>query len=132
LQQGKIFYRELSSEVCTSQKDTVFVQKLGLKVIIITESVNVSAALDFIDELKIMTKNVILIGQKTKADRLYMEVRSVNLPSETGQFIFPIKVYRNRMRGDNKPYIHNIEFADIHNTAFLQSIILKKIKSKKL
>lgn len=126
------FYREHLSDTCNADKSTHAASKHpGLKIIIIIESVNVSAALDFIDELKMMTKNVILIGQKTKADRLYMEVRSVTLPS-AGKFNFPIKVYRNRMRGDNEPYFPNIEFKDIDNTSGLQNFILEKIEKREL
>lgn len=101
--------------------------EFGFKVIVITDSVNVSAALDFIDELKLMTKEVMLIGQKTKADRVYMEVRSLPLPSGAGIFSFPIKVYRNRPRLDNEPYYPNIEFKDIHNTPALQGFILETV-----
>jgi hypothetical protein len=38
-----------------------------------------------------------------------MEVRTVDLPSGLGTFSYPIKVYRNRSRGDNVPYMPNIE-----------------------
>ena len=79
-----------------------------------------------------MTKNIVLIGQKTKADRLYMEVRSLTLPSGSGNFFFPIKVYRNRLRLDNEHYIPDIEFNNINNTPSLQSFILEKIKKKEL
>lgn len=51
-----------------------------------------------------MTQNVILIGKTTKADRLYMELRTVELPSKLGIFSFPIKD-RNRNRGDNIQHI---------------------------
>jgi len=79
-----------------------------------------------------MTKKVILIGQKTKADRVYMEVRSLPLPSGSGTFFFPIKVYRNRPRLDNEPYVPNIEFKDVANTPALKSFILEKIKKGEL
>ena len=100
--------------------------------IVITDSFNVSAALDFIDELKIMTKKVVLIGQKTKADRVYMEVRSLPLPSGSGNLSFPIKVYRNRPRLDNEPYVPNIAFKDVGNTPALKTFILEKIKRGEL
>lgn len=133
VQEKQNFYREHAYGTCNADKSTnSFSKHPELKVIIIIESVNVSAALDFIDELKMMTKNVTLIGQKTKADRLYMEVRSVTLPSEAGNFNFPIKVYRNRVRGDNEPYSPNIEFKDIDNTTALQNFILKKINRSEL
>lgn len=97
------------------------------QIIAIIDSSNVSAALDFIDELKILEPKIKLIGLKTNADRLYMEVRSVNLPSGAGSFYFPIKVYRNRMRLDNQPYEPDIEYKDIANTYELQKMIVKII-----
>jgi hypothetical protein len=63
---------------------------------------------------------------------VYMEVRSLPLPSGSGNFSFPIKVYRNRPRLDNEPYSPNIEFKDVHNTAALQSFIIEKIKMGEL
>lgn len=130
LEQGSKLYRVYSAEVCKSKKSIQ--KKVNAKIIIITESVNVSTALDFIDELKMMTKNTIIIGQKTRADRLYMEVRHILLPSGSGNFFFPIKGYRNRPRLDNEPYVPNIEFNDVGNTPALKSFILKKIKSGEL
>ena len=132
LERGDSFYREYSYETCGPTINITSESEFGFKVIVITDSFNVSAALDFIDELKIMTKKVILIGQKTKADRVYMEVRSLPLPSGSGTFSFPIKVYRNRPRLDNEPYIPNIEFNDIGNTLALKSLILQKIKRGEL
>ena len=126
------FYREYSYKTCGPAKNITSESKFGFKVIVITDSFNVSAALDFIDELKIMTKKVILIGQKTKADRVYMEVRPMPLPSGSGNFFFPIKVYRNRLRLDNEPYAPNIEFKAVHNTPALQNFILEKIKRDEL
>ncbi|MEY3197117.1 MAG: hypothetical protein RLZZ59_485, partial [Pseudomonadota bacterium] len=132
VERGDSFYREYSYETCGSTKNITSESEFGFKVIVITDSFNVSAALDFIDELKIMTKKVILIGQKTKADRVYMEVRSLPLPSGSGTFSFPIKVYRNRPRLDNEPYVPNIEFNNVGNTPALKSLILEKIKRGEL
>lgn len=132
LEQDKHFYREFSPEDCISKENATSIAMTNVTIIVVTDSINVSAALDFIDELKIMTPNVILIGQTTKADRLYMEVRSVALPSRSGDFFFPIKVYRNRPRLDNEPYIPNIEFTHIRKTSLLKNFILEKIKEKRL
>lgn len=132
LEKRNSFYREYSYETCGPTKNRTSESDFGFKVIVITDSFNVSAALDFIDELKIMTKKVILIGQQTKADRVYMEVRSLPLPSGSGTFSFPIKVYRNRPRLDNEPYVPNIEFNDVDNTHALKSFILEKIKRGEL
>ncbi len=79
-----------------------------------------------------MTKKVMLIGQQTKADRVYMEVRSLPLPSGSSTFSFPIKVYRNRPRLDNEFYVPNIEFNNVGNTPALKSFILEKIKKVNL
>jgi hypothetical protein len=79
-----------------------------------------------------MTENVLLICQKTKADRVYMEVRSFPLPSGSGHVFFPIKVYRNRPRLDHEPYVPNIEFKDVHDTPALQKYILNKITTGEL
>ena len=71
---------------------------------------NVSACLDFIDEVKAVDSKAILVGETTKADSVYMDVRIVDLPSGIGQFQFPIKVYRNRARGHNVPYVPDVAY----------------------
>lgn len=127
IKQSKNYYREFSSQTCGLKNDLRKVPMLSTKVIIVIDSSNVSAALDFIDELKMVTTNIMLIGQTTKADRLYMEVRSLPLPSGFGSFSFPIKVYRNRNRLDNQPYVPDIK-QGVSNTEALQRFILTKIK----
>lgn len=98
------------------------------KIIVIIEHANGSAALDFIDALKIMEHPICLVGQTTSADRVYMEVRSVQLPSKTGFFTFPVKVYKNRLRGDNIPYEPDIFYAeDMMNTQKLEDFVLKQV-----
>lgn len=92
------------------------------KIVVIIDRLNVSAALDFIDSLKMMEHPITLIGKKTKSDRLYMEVRTVNLPSGLGTFSYPIKVYRNRPRGDNVPYVPDFE-CDIDDVKELEKYV---------
>jgi hypothetical protein len=125
LAQGDQFYREYED---SNEKTSAYTSEYNSQIIVITDSGNVSAALDFIDELTYMTKNIILIGQKTRADRLYMEVRSLALPSGLGTFSFPMKVYRNRPRLDNEPYTPDIEFQDVANTSDLKKFILSKME----
>lgn len=132
IEQGNNFYREYSSDFCKANNSPIFSSANNSTMIVVIDSVNVSAALDFIEELKMMTTKLILIGQKTNADRLYMEVRSMPLPSGAGNFFFPIKVYRNRSRLDNEPYRPNIEFPNIHNTLALQNFIIEQIEKGKL
>lgn len=81
------------------------------KISIIIDTSCASAALDFIDEAKACGKdNVTLIGQPTSADSVYMELCQANIPSAAGKTLklfYPMKVYRNRLRGHNQPYAPN-------------------------
>jgi hypothetical protein len=60
LERGDSFYSEYSYDTCRPSKNINSESEFDFKVIVITDHFNVSAALDFIDELKIMTKKVIL------------------------------------------------------------------------
>jgi hypothetical protein len=130
--QGKPFYRETFSTAYSPKNSMHHANQVTAKIFIVIDSENFSAALDFIDEIKMMEADHILIGHKTKADRLYMEVRTVDLPSGLGTFSFPIKVYRNRLRLDNQPYIPDIKYRDISNTKNLQNYIIKIIGQNNL
>lgn len=83
---------------------------LKTKCIVVIDSCNVSAALDFITELKAITHNVILIGRTTDADTIYMEVRTITLPSKQASLQIPIKMYHNRPRKNNEPYSPSIAY----------------------
>ncbi len=124
---NKNYYRVASNNNCSTNKKVKV--KTEAKIIVIIDSYNVSAALDFIDTLKLATNNVVLIGKKTKADSLYMEVRTVNLPSNLGKFSFPIKVFRNRKRGNKEPYIPDVKFDEIHDNKILEDFISNYIKN---
>lgn len=134
--QKKKYYREYfySPNCCDLKKDVIASPACKAKIILIIDTLNGSSALTFIDELKMMTENLILIGQKTSADRLYTEVRAVVFPSGLGHFVFPIKVFRNRhWRLDNQPYSPDIEYQNVHgSTSALQNFILTQIKEKKI
>ncbi|MES2253145.1 MAG: S41 family peptidase [Pseudomonadota bacterium] len=104
----KPYYHAAPSDILNPNK-IVRTHTVKARIFVIIEPLNVSAALDFIDSLKMMNHKITLIGKTTKADRLYMEVRCVNLPSGLGTFSYPIKVYRNRPRGDNVPYIPDVD-----------------------
>ncbi len=127
LEKNQNYYRESPNLI----SKTIQVQnscKVQSKIVVIIDKTNVSAVLDFIDELKMMTKSTYLIGQTTKADRLYMEVRTVKLPSGLGSFSFPIKVYRNRLRADNVPYQPDIIYEpNLINTKNIMQIIASKV-----
>lgn len=85
-----------------------------------------SACLDFIDGLKAMKVNLVLVGKTTGKDSSYMELRTISLPSGQGKLGFPIKVYRNRPRGHNVSYTPDIRYdCHLQDTAKLQEFVLK-------
>jgi hypothetical protein len=95
------------------------------RVICIIDQSNGSAALDFLDSITMMEYPITLIGKTTGADRLYMEVHPIELPSKTGNLWIPIKVYRDRFRGDNVPYTPHIPYeGDMADTTGLQTFVL--------
>jgi hypothetical protein len=79
------------------------------RVYLLTDGRCASACLDFVDALRLMPR-VLHVGQPTSADSVYMEVRPVALPSGAARLILPIKVYRNRPRGHNVPYVPQARF----------------------
>ncbi len=72
-------------------------------VFLLTDSVCASACLDAADRW--LAAGAVHIGSETSADSLYMEVRSMDLPSHMAQLGIPIKVYRGRARGHNQSLI---------------------------
>ncbi len=106
--QNKDFYTEQAAQVLMPRiKSNNPVQA---KIAVITASCCVSLCLDFIDEVKAVDPQATLIGQVTDADSIYMEVRLVDFPSGKGKLQFPIKMYRNRPRGNNVPYVPDIPY----------------------
>lgn len=92
-------------------------------VVLLTDGACASACLDFADVLLAMP-GVIHAGRQTAADAVYMDVRSVSLPSGLGGFSIAQKVYRGRVRGHNQPYTPSHRFhGDISDTAALQAWI---------
>lgn len=73
-------------------------------VVLLTDGACASACLDFADVLLLMP-GVVHAGAPTSADTVYMEIRDVALPSRLGRFSCAMKVYRNRSRGHNEPYV---------------------------
>lgn len=126
LLQGKRLYREHPYQSC-KVLSLEPIEHNELKVVIVIDAHNVSAALDFIDEVKMMTADVVLIGQQTQADRMYMEVRSVPLPSGRGKLFFPIKVYHHRPRLDKQAYVPDIFFDKVHDTPALKNFVRKAL-----
>lgn len=124
ISKGEPFYKEVAQPHNTPAPTTP--NPFTAHIICITEHCNASAALDFLDYLHTLDSSITLIGQPTQADRLYMELHLTPLPSGTGSLGHPIKVYRNRPRGDNQPYTpHTIYKDDMSDTKALQDFVLK-------
>ncbi len=126
LQRGEHYYRQFNDYPIKKGSPETLSSNCNIKIVVIIDSKVFSAALDFIDDLKIAHSNVILIGQTTGKDRLYMDVRSVALPSGRGYFIFPMKVYRNRLRKDNEPYVPDIKLPTSDDSA-LKSFVKQRL-----
>jgi len=94
------------------------------RVFLLTDAGCGSACLDFADMVRAMP-GARHVGRTTAADSVYMEARVLALPSGVANLFFPTKVYRNRPRGNNQPYVpHDVWTGDIGDTAALQRWIL--------
>jgi hypothetical protein len=95
------------------------------RVVLLTDASCGSACLDFAD-LLLPLRNVVHMGQPTGADTVYMDVRSVPLPSGLGTLSFAQKVYRGRLRAHNQAYVPGVLFdGPIGDTAQLQAWVLR-------
>jgi hypothetical protein len=70
---------------------------------LLTDGVCASACLDFADVVWRLP-NATQIGWPTSADAVYIDNTLVPLPSGLGLFAYSMKVYRNRVRGNNEWY----------------------------
>jgi hypothetical protein len=77
------------------------------KVVLLTDGRCVSACLDFADKV-MLVPGAIHVGQTTDADSIYMVGAEFPLPSGNW-LVMPVKVWRNRVRGNNEPYVPDVE-----------------------
>src|SRR3546814_427539 len=88
----------------------------------LTDGISMSACLDAVD---LWTRfGATPIGRETGADTIYMEMRSVDMPSGLGSMSLPMKYYIGRERGHNQPVVpvHRFE-GDMSDTAALEGWI---------
>lgn len=126
LTKNNLFYKEAYADECPARDQSRYSNPIKAQIIVVTDNMCVSACLDFIDELKALDKSVILMGETTDKDSVYMDVRDIELPSKKGHFIFPIKVYRNRPRKNNQPYYPDVVVKDVKNKS--RDFLLREIK----
>jgi hypothetical protein len=72
-------------------------------VVLLTDRGCASACLDFAD-LVLSVPGAVHAGEETSADAVYIDTTFVTLPSGNG-FVLPLKVWRNRLRGNNETLI---------------------------
>lgn len=98
------------------------------RAILVTDSNCVSSCLDFADAV-MRLPNVRHLGQTTGADTLFMEVRSVDLPSKLGRFVVAQKVYRDRLRANNQAYVPSLHYPGrINDTDKLKAWVLENAR----
>lgn len=105
----KPLYREEKTERPHTSGDILIENPVKAQVIIITDEYCASACLNFLDGLFAMG-NVAHVGYPTRADTEYLEVRYAPLSVEKVDINFPIKVYRNRHRKSNQPFIPHYQW----------------------
>lgn len=96
------------------------------KLALVTDSFCASACLDFAD-LVLAVPGAIHLGLPTSADTLYIDIGSQSLPSGA-HFWLPLKVWRDRTRGNNQNYDPQFVFdGDINDTAALKKWVIDRL-----
>lgn len=96
------------------------------KLVLVTDSFCASACLDFVDVVRSIPRTI-HVGLPTSADTLYIDVGSQLLPSGA-QFWLPLKVWRDRRRGNNQSYDPQLIFhGDINDTSAVKSWVFESL-----
>ena len=94
------------------------------RVYALTDGRCASACLDFVDQVVTLPTGRV-IGWPTSADSTYLELRPAPLPSGHATLRLAIKVYRNRLRGNNAPYVPNMRFhGELSDTPAVEKWVL--------
>ncbi|MFL6657415.1 MAG: S41 family peptidase [Massilia sp.] len=98
------------------------------RAVLVTDSNCVSSCLDFADAVRALP-GAVHLGQTTGADTLYMDVRTVDLPSALGTLTFAQKVYRGRQRGNNQPWVPSRQYpGPIADTEQVKAWVLQQLR----
>jgi hypothetical protein len=97
-------------------------------VAVITDGNCASACLDFVDQVRLIPGSVQL-GQATASDTVYLERAPVQLPS--GNLLaMPMKVWRNRVRGDGEVLVPDIPLnVDLHDDKAVRATALDALRN---
>jgi Peptidase family S41 len=89
------------------------------KIMLVTDSHCASACLDFADAVRLVP-GALHVGKTTSADSVYIDMGSEVMPSGNRLWM-PLKVWRNRLRGNNEPLIPDVTFdCDMSDDACVQ------------
>lgn len=81
-------------------------RRFDAKIALLTDSECVSACLDFAD-IVLKVPGVVHVGQTTGADSVYMVGSRSTMPSGN-RLVMPVKVWRNRTRGNNEALVPDV------------------------
>jgi hypothetical protein len=97
-------------------------------VAVIADATCASACLDFVDQVRLLP-NSIQLGQTTSSDTVYLESAGrVVLPSGN-HLVMPLKVWRNRARGDGEPLVPDVPLrVDMRDDAAVRAATLAALK----
>lgn len=96
------------------------------RVVVITGPACFSACLDFVDLMRVHS-DVVQVGEITGVDTVYMESWGKPLPSGHARISYPMKVYRNRRRGNNEPHPPHVRYAgDLEDTEALRAWVVQR------
>jgi hypothetical protein len=102
---GNTFYR-ISNKAPTKHQ---IPEPPKAKVFLLTNYTCFSACLDFADTVRSIP-GATHIGSPTRADAIYIDNWAEPLPSGLQRLSYSMKVYRDRIRGHNEPYIPHITY----------------------
>jgi hypothetical protein len=126
LAEGKPYWRQDHGDPNAAPAPPPAKPPIAARVFLLTDGSCGSACLDFADSVLALPGST-HVGRTTFADSVYMETRHEQLPSGIAELGLAVKVYRNRPRANNQPYVPRPEhrFAgDMRETAALERWIL--------
>lgn len=98
-------------------------------VVLLTDGWCGSACLDFADQL-LPVPGVVHLGTATFADAVYIDNQGIVVPSQLGVFGFSMKVWRDRPRAHNQPYLPAIAYPGLtFDTELVEAWVLETARA---
>ena len=116
--------RTLSREAVAARKGHL--RRFDGKLALLTDSACVSACLDFAD-LVLQVPGAMHLGHTTGADSVYMVGSQSRLPSGN-RLVIPVKVWRNRPRGNNEALVPDVSIDLTAKETTIRREVLRALK----